>query len=147
MSNTLTILNVLQILICICSTYFHKEPIFTRKEMSPTLNRNRGVNFQRYMIQFFKHNNQGASIGEFQKRISQLQFSYHPLRTEKGFSKIFGSNTWVLLNSFESLILNFEIKILFSCFMPVYVYSYNLIANHILKSPPSTPTWNNEIKS
>ena len=34
-----------------------------------------------------------AANGEFQKWISQLQFNYHPLRKEKGFSKIFSSKT------------------------------------------------------
>ena len=40
---------------------------------------------------------------EFQEWISQSQFSYHPMRTEKSFSKIFDSKIWVLLNS-----VNFE---------------------------------------
>ena len=47
-----------------------------------------------------------AANGEFQKWISQSQFSYHPLRTEKGFSEIFGSKTWVLLISFNIFLMS-----------------------------------------
>ena len=45
--------------------------------------------------------NEDAVNGDFQKWIRQAQFSYHPLRAEKSFSEIFGSKTWVLLESFK----------------------------------------------
>ena len=46
-----------------------------------------------------------TSNGEFWKWISQSHFSFHQLRTEKGFSETFGSKKWVLLKSFKSFLM------------------------------------------
>ena len=65
-----------------------REAIFIKKETSPTFNRDGGVNFQKF--QFTSRNTKNyknAANGEFRKWISQSEFSYHPLRTEKGFSE------------------------------------------------------------
>ena len=60
------------------------------------------MNFQRFTIHFYTHiKSKDTANGVFQEWISQSQLSYHPLRTEKGFSKIFGHKTWVLLINFK----------------------------------------------
>ena len=41
----------------------------------------------------------------FQKRISQSQFSFHPLRTVMDITEIFGSKLWVLFNSFNLFLI------------------------------------------
>ena len=42
----------------------------------------------------------------FQKKISQSQFSFHPLRTVMGTTKIYGSKMWVLLISFNLYLMS-----------------------------------------
>ena len=50
------------------------------------------------MIPFWKHQGHGE--------ISQSQLNYHQLRTEKGFSEIFGTKLRVLLNSFDTFLMS-----------------------------------------
>ena len=52
-------------------------------------------------------NNRTPPCVRFQKRISQSQFSFHPLRTVMGITEIYGSKTWVLLNSFNLFLMNY----------------------------------------
>ena len=65
-----------------------RETIFIMKETSPTFNRDEEVNFH-YMIHFQKDK---VQLGSCQQQVSEVdksvvQFSYHPLRTEKGFAE------------------------------------------------------------
>ena len=71
-----------------------QEAIFIKRPAPPSI----GTGVWTYKDIWFTSGNtkfKEAAKDEFQKWISQLQFSYHPLRMKKGlgFSKIFGSKT------------------------------------------------------
>ena len=73
---------------------------------------------------------------EFQKWISQSQFSYHPLRTEKGFSKTFSLKMWVLLISFKLSLIHWSVQnVLIQFLHPIYHL-------HNLNLSNSRPNWN-----
>ena len=87
-----------------------REVISTRKETSPALNKDGGTwTFKDIWFTSRKTKFKDTANSEFRKWISQSQFSYHPLRTEKGFSETFGSKTWVLLNSFKYFLVKYSI--------------------------------------
>ena len=64
-----------------------RKAISVKKETSPVLNRDGGVNFQKFMIPFWKHRDQGRHLRQVSEEDQSVEIQLPPAEDGDGYHR------------------------------------------------------------